>query len=60
MNKKETIQAIQKKLEGSRGFPVMDYLMKLTEMELFNLLSAIAFSHKFAKTHKEQKESKTK
>jgi len=49
MNKKETIQAIQKKLEGSRGFPVMDYLMKLTEMELFNLLSAIAFSHKFAK-----------
>jgi len=50
MNKRETIQVIQKKLEGIKGFPVMDYLNKLTEQNLFSLMMAIVFSQEHSKT----------
>lgn len=44
MNKKETITKIQEKLHGKKGYPVMDYLNKLTETDLFHLMMAISFS----------------
>lgn len=44
MNKQETIQKIQELLHGNKGYPVMDYLKKLSEMDLFSLMSAIIFS----------------
>ena len=56
MNKKETIQIIQKKLEGIKGFPVMDYLNKLTEQDLFSLMIAIVFSQSNENTEREEKE----
>jgi len=41
MNKKETILEIQRQLKHRKGYPVVDYLNKLNETEVFWLMMDI-------------------
>ena len=48
MSKEDKIEKIQEMLICKKGVPVMDYLNKLTDSELFNLMFAIGFHKDFA------------
>ena len=55
MNKKETINNIQRRLQSEKGFPDVSFLDKLSEENVFHLFMDLVLSSDFVKNKIEKK-----